>query len=263
MPRRADRGVRRRRGRGAATALAAALALAAAWPRAAGAYRPFDGTDADVADAGDLELELGPVGWVRRGPEDALVVPSLVVNWGFARGWEAVLEGRRLVEVGSARGEPRGRIEDAALSVKHVVREGALQDRPGPSVALELGALLPTLPGDDGAGAQGAVIVSLRRRDLTLHLNGVAAFTRTHEPGAFAGLVAEVHETWAVRPVAEVFVARERGAGSTASALAGAIWRVSDRLSVDGALRVARAGGERAAELRAGVTWAFRVGRSP
>jgi hypothetical protein len=27
------------------------------------AYRPFDGTDADVAELGDFELELGPVHW--------------------------------------------------------------------------------------------------------------------------------------------------------------------------------------------------------
>ena len=36
------------------------LALAVAWPIAALAYRPFDSTDAAVADRGELEMELGP-----------------------------------------------------------------------------------------------------------------------------------------------------------------------------------------------------------
>jgi hypothetical protein len=37
-----------------------AVALAAAWPRGARGYRPFDGTDAAVAERGAVELELGP-----------------------------------------------------------------------------------------------------------------------------------------------------------------------------------------------------------
>ncbi len=28
------------------------------------AYRPFDGTDADVAAKGELELEIGPLGYL-------------------------------------------------------------------------------------------------------------------------------------------------------------------------------------------------------
>ncbi len=31
------------------------------------AYRPFDGTDADVARVGEFELELGPVNWYSPG----------------------------------------------------------------------------------------------------------------------------------------------------------------------------------------------------
>lgn len=36
---------------------------------AAYAYRPFDGTDASVPDAGEFELELGPVQHLREGSE--------------------------------------------------------------------------------------------------------------------------------------------------------------------------------------------------
>jgi len=36
-------------------------------PLSARAYRPFDGTDAAVADKGEVEIELGPVGFVKQG----------------------------------------------------------------------------------------------------------------------------------------------------------------------------------------------------
>jgi hypothetical protein len=64
----------------------AALVVLAALP--ARAYRPFDGTDASVAKHGDLEIELGPVGYLRQGNERFLVAPAVIVNLG-------VLERRR------------------------------------------------------------------------------------------------------------------------------------------------------------------------
>ena len=73
----------------------AALAVAAVslWGGEAVAYRPFDGTDAAVADTGDVEIELGPVEYLREGAEHMLFAPDLRVNYGFASGWEASLEG--------------------------------------------------------------------------------------------------------------------------------------------------------------------------
>ncbi len=44
------------------TALAMVLLLPTWAPRAE-AYRPFDSTDASMAEAGTLELELGPLGY--------------------------------------------------------------------------------------------------------------------------------------------------------------------------------------------------------
>ncbi len=238
----------------------AVLALVATWPLAARAYRPFDSTDAAVADRGELELELGPVGYVVQGPDRALVAPSLVANWGFAERWEAVLEGRHFVRLGGEVEEPRLRVEDTALSVKTVLREGSLQERTGPSVATELSALLPTIHGEGGVGAECTLIASQRWPDLTLHLNGAVAWTRAHAPGLFGGLIAEGHDAWAIRPVAEAFVDWERGLPVALSGLLGAIWRLSDALSLDAAVRLAREGGARTAEIRAGLTWAFGVG---
>ncbi len=238
----------------------ALLALVAAWPAAARAYRPFDSTDAAVADKGELELEVGPIGYVVQGPDKALVAPSLVLNWGFAERWEAVLEGRHFVELGSEIEEPRLRVEDTALSVKHVLREGSLQERHGPSVATELGALLPTWNGEPGVGAQGTLIVSQRWPDVTVHLDAAAAWTRAHDPAGFAGVIVEGHDAWAVRPVAEGFVEAERGSRPSVSGLAGAIWRAGDRLDLDTAVRVAREAGRATTELRLGLTWGLTVG---
>jgi hypothetical protein len=236
------------------------LAAAAAWPLPARAYRPFDSTDAAVAARGEVEIELGPLGYVAQGGERSLVAPSTIVNWGFAEGWEAVLEGRHLVELGNAIQEPRFRVEDTAFSLKAVLRDGALQERKGPSVATEASVLLPTLHGDPGVGAQWTVIVSQRWTDVTVHLNGAAAWTRAHEPGLVGGIILEGHDAWAVRPVAEALVETERDAPTAVSGLVGTIWRVREGLSLDAAVRRARAGGTRTTELRAGLTWAFGVG---
>ena len=156
--------------------LIAALALCTSWP--AFAYRPFDGTDAAVAERGQLEIELGPIGLLREGPERFLVVPALIANVGIADHLELVLEGRHQFLLGEAAGAARARLVDTALSLKAVVRQGELQENSGPSVATEVGVLLPTLNGDPGVGAQATVIVSRRFSRAMIHLNGGVAFTR-------------------------------------------------------------------------------------
>jgi hypothetical protein len=240
--------------------LGAAAALALTAPVAARAYRPFNSTDAAVADKGEVELELGPLGYLVQSPERSLVAPSVVLNWGFAERWEVVLEGRHFIQLGASVEEPRLRVEDTALSLKHVLRPGGLQARSGPSVATELGALLPTVNGASGVGAEWTFIASQRWPDLTIHVNGAAAWTRAHEPGAFGGVIVEGHDAWTVRPVSEVFVEGERGVRPTVSGLVGAIWRVRDALSLDAAVRFARDGGVATTELRLGLTWGFRIG---
>jgi hypothetical protein len=60
--------------------------------RPAAAYRPFDGTDAAVADVNETEIELQPFGWQRTGSQSAAVAPFVVYNYGFADRWEMVLQ---------------------------------------------------------------------------------------------------------------------------------------------------------------------------
>jgi hypothetical protein len=227
------------------------------------AYRPFDSTDADVAKAGDLELELGPAGLLRAGSTRKRVEPAIVANYGLSDEREVVLEGHREVLLDGARDEPRSSIRDDALSLKEVLREGVLQDQAGPSVATEISLLLPEVHGDNGTGASVAGIVSQRNELATAHVNAALQWARKHEPGAFLGVIIEGPHAWAVRPVAELFGEQVSGAPRGSSGLVGAIWRVRDNLSFDVGVRRARSGGERVREFRAGLTWAFAIRKEP
>jgi hypothetical protein len=225
------------------------------------AYRPFDGTDADVAKAGEFELELGPVGRLREGGRRFLVAPAAVANFGLAGDRELVIEGRREVAREDEPGEPHSALVDNGIFLKRVLRRGVLQDAGGPSVATELGVLLPGVRGDHGTGLSAAGIVSQRSELAAVHLNGALAVTREHEPQAFLGVIVEGPRAWRLRPVAEVFTEHERAAERAGSALIGAIWRVAENLSFDAGWRSARTGSEAVHELRLGLTWTFSYRR--
>jgi hypothetical protein len=239
---------------GAATGLALAVA---SWSAQALAYRPFDSTDADVARPGELEFEIGPVGYLREEGERFWVAPAIIANAGILDRWELVLEGRNRVRAESTPGEPRDELGDAALSVKTMLREGSMQDKSGLSVASEVGTLLPATEPETGVGASGAIIVSHRSEIGAAHLNGGVFVGRTHHPGAFTGLILEGPFAWHVRPVAEGFLEREFAVTTIRSGLVGFIWKARDNLSFDGAVRVGQAFDERLLEVRAGLTWAF------
>ena len=113
----------------AAAAILVAAALAY-WCGAAQAYRPFDGTDAAVAETGEMEIELGPLEYFREGAERALFAPDTRFNYGFTAGWEAVLEGR--IAHGLA-GEVAGTsLLGNSASLKGVLRDGVCRRNPGP-----------------------------------------------------------------------------------------------------------------------------------
>jgi hypothetical protein len=144
--------------KGAATL--ASAALVAVWSDAADAYRPFDGTDAAVADTGDVEIELGPVEYLRDAAERTLFAPNLRVNYGFAADWEASLEGE--VAHGLTAGIPGTSLVESEALLKRVLREGSLQRSPGPSTATQFGILLPGVNDEHGTGAILTGIASQR-----------------------------------------------------------------------------------------------------
>ena len=235
--------------------VAAALCMVF-WSTAAWAYRPFDSTDASVAAPGEFELELGPAGYLGTADQRFLTAPGAIFNLGLFPQWEAVLQGRQLVLIDGPANAHRLELVDTGVFLKGVLRRGSLQQREGPSVAAEFGPLLPTVNGDPGVGATIGAIVSQRWSAATVHVNGVISYTRAHNPDLFGGIILEGPYSWEMRPVAEVFVEREFDTLFAVSGLVGAIWRVSDGLSLDTAVRAASVEDQGLLEVRLGFTWA-------
>jgi len=226
------------------------------WPGSSLAYRPFDSTDAAVADVGELEIEMGPIEFRRSNGASTLIAPDYVFNYGFAKNWEVVLEGRGEHPLLPA-DDTRSRLVGDGLFLKGVLREGILQDKTGPSVATEFGVLLPGINDEHGVGASLLGIVSQRGEWGTVHFDAGAALTRDHRPDLFVGTIIEGPYDWKIRPVAEVDYEREFSTRQTFAVLGGAIWRVRDDLALDFAVREAWVNGHPETEIRAGLTFSI------
>jgi len=241
----------------AASALCAALGVT----RTAAAYRPFDGTDADVAATGELELELGPAHYYRNGTQAYLIAPAGVVNLGFAPRFELVAEFRDVIAQQHSGDSSRASLEDTDLLLKWVAREGVLQGKRGLSLAIEGGVLTPEFGGSRGIGAHLAGIGSVRIQSLSLHFNEQLVLTRDRRLDVFSGLIVEAPQSWRVRPVGELFLERAGHDPVSRSALLGAIWPAAPSLTVDSGVRAARENGHAAFEFRLGFTWQLEVWR--
>jgi hypothetical protein len=222
------------------------------------AYRPFDGTDADVADFGDFELELGPVHWYSQRDAHSLIAPATVLNLGIIPRVELVVDFQNFVNVDGPQGTPRDQLLDTDVLTKIVLLPGVLQEKgEGPSIAAEVGPLLPNVNGVESFGASTDVIVSQRWKGFTMHVNNWFELTRGDlHLDWFEGLILEGPFDAPVRPVSELFVEHEFVASCTTwSALVGAIWRAGEDVDLDVGLREARVDDQRATEVRLGFTW--------
>jgi hypothetical protein len=220
------------------------------------AYRPFDGTDAAVAEPLKLELEIGPVGYYRQGGAHYVVAPASILNFGIFPRAELVLQGFDFIRVDEASPPPRVRFVDTGAFLKSVWREGCLQNASGLSIASEVGPLLPTVNGEKGFGAYAGGIFTQCWDGLIVHFNGVLELQReTQSVDLFGGIILEGPQSrLVVRPVAELFVEHDFGGVQTYSALLGVIWKASEKLSLDSGLRVARINDDGVGEVRAGFT---------
>jgi hypothetical protein len=218
------------------------------------AYRPFDQTDAGVAELHEFELELGPVGYTHDAAGGAYT-PGFILNYGVIPRVELVFDAHHALLYGGADAAARRRELDTAMLAKGVVREGCLQGQSGVSIAVEAGALLPTVPAAGGVGVSVATIVSQRWSAATLHVNLEGDYTREHRFAFIGGAIGEGPIAWTVRPVVETYVAREGDLPAFVSGLGGAIWRASEHLDLDAAVRVGHQAGENVFEVRAGLTW--------
>jgi hypothetical protein len=233
--------------------LAAALLLVAP---SAHAYRPFDGTDADATELGHFELELGPVHYYRQGPQNFLIAPALVLNFGILEDTELVIDANQDVALGPlTAGVSRVRLVGDDILMKHTFREGVLQGKTGPSIAAEGGVLTPEINGVTDVGASLDVITSYRWSFGAFHWNEWFELTRDHHADLYTGVILEGPHDWRVRPVAELFYDKDFAGISTESALVGAIWTYREALVFDAGFRGARIGQANAAEVRLGLTW--------
>ena len=248
---------------------------AALWTRAAGtigiacclvsdpfpaqAYRPFDGTDAAVADFGKIEVELQPFGALEQGQVKTLIAPQSVINFGIMPDWEFVLQGQLESQVAPIGKES---LTDDGVFLKHVVRRGVLQGETGPSVATEFGLLLPNVNAATFVKPSWTWIVSDRFPWGTVHLNFTANLMSDPRTDLLLDAIVEGPANWTVRPVAEFYSDSVIGGPQIYSALVGAIWQINDDLAVDVALRHAIVGKDGESEVRAGVTFAFPIERS-
>lgn len=233
--------------------ICASLAYALFAPTAH-AYRPFDGTDAGVAEADTFELEIGASRFHQAG-QRTLGIPAFTLNFGLKGDTEIVFDGRLEHRQGNDIDGARDGLTDTALSLKHVWKAGSLQDKEGLSFATECGVLLPTILGESGTGATCAGIVSQKWETGMVHFNLGLTRARDKENLRFASVIVEGPEEWIVRPVMEL--STEHGSNGTHSnaVLAGVIWKVGEHLDIDAALRKQREQGETGREIRLGATW--------
>jgi len=248
-------GVTNRTGLIFALASVAAIALTGR----AFAYRPFDGTDADVAAEGEFELELGPAQYLSLPDGAYVLAPATVLNLGLLRGLELVVDFKQFVSLERVTPQSRVRLLDTDVFIKAIVRRGILQEDTGPSIAIEAGPLTPEAGGSRGFGAQANLITSYKWPAVTFHLNTSAAISREHNFDGFASLIAEGPHDWAVRPVGAVYVERDVSVTTGYSAPVGAIWQVNDRLAIDAAIRAAEHSDGGAFEARFGLTWTLPI----
>src|SRR6266536_173581 len=160
-------------------------------------YRPFIATDAAVADPKEIEIEL---------------------DYGIIRNLEVVGE-FAIAE------PPHGsvRLEDPALSLKAVLREGVLQEKPGVSFAVEAGPLLPSTDREKKkVGFEAVGIISGELSPVMLHLNlGGGVDRMENNPFVIWGLIAELPVAPKFRVVGEIDGENTKGRSADTSALIG------------------------------------------
>lgn len=193
-------------------------------PLAALAFRPFESTDAAVADKGVSEIELGLVDFANHRGQNTIAVPDLKYNFGFATNWEVVAEGA--LQVFDSASSRDFELLNPQLNLKGVLINGPLQDGPWPiSLAVETGVLFPETTPDSGFGFQSILVASFRTGKFTWHVNGGGGLQRESADGfALWGVIVERPVTQSLRLAVEVNGQAGRGATADNSALAGVLW---------------------------------------
>ena len=213
-------------------------------------YRPFIATDAAVAGPKEMEIELGYFTLERDRGKNTFIIPKVVLNYGLIQNLELV--GEFGIE------EPPHasvRLEDAALSLKAVLKEGVLQEKPGVSLAVEAGPLLPSTGRQEKkVGFEGVGIISGEWSPVMFHLNlGGGVDRMENNPFVIWGVIAELPVVPKFRVVGEIDGENTRGKSADTSALIGLIWNPPlSNVSIDAGIRRGIS--------RAAPAWMFTTG---
>ncbi len=219
------------------------------------AYRPFYSTDADVEGKGALEVELGLFTLEKAGEEKSLTSPFVILNLGLGRRIELVTELKGIHKLSGWK-PVSSSLEDLNLFIKGVIKEGALQEKQGVSIAFEGGFLLPTLKGQS-TGAELLGIISGRAGSITWHFNAGGFIEREeNRKGFLSGFILESPPWKGARLVGEVFWEKAEGQEAEASFLFGVIYEKGD-IAFDLAARHGL--GSDFFAITAGLTFGFRI----
>jgi hypothetical protein len=202
-----------------------------------------------VADPKEIEIELGYFTLERDRGKNTFIIPKVVFNYGLIRNLEIVSEfGIEEPPNGSVR------LGDAALSLKAVLKEGVLQEKPGVSFAVEAGPLLPSTGREKKkVGFEAVGIISGELSPAMFHLNLGGGIDRTENPFVIWGVIAELPVVPKFRVVGEIDGENTRGKSADTSALIGFIWNPPlHNVSIDAGIRRGIS--------RASSNWMFTTG---
>jgi len=127
---------------------------------------------------------------------------------------------------------------------------------------MECGVLLPEYHGNTNTGGVCSGIVSQKFDFSAVHLNGALSRTRERTNNRFLGVIVEGgSEESPVRPVMELLAERDNNGAHTQSALVGMLWKQSEDLVFDLALRHGRSDGLALNQVKFGLTWSYAMRR--
>ncbi len=220
------------------------LLVSLAWvvPAPARAYL-VDANDARTVPEGAGEVEVQPVGYYQYTSGDGdteryLLAPSVFVYLGLAEDIDLLLLGRGYALLGDD--GPDYAFTDASAALRVMLRHGTYDTEGatrGPSLALQITALLPGWNDVQGGGLSLALLLSHSWSGLTLHVNAQVDRRHAATLGAFGTIAMEAFLDSPVRPVAELYVDVEQESATTISGMLGVNVDVHDRLSVMGGVR--------------------------
>lgn len=216
------------------------------------AYRPYDSTDADVADDDEVEIEFG---WQETDfDRESANGGRVVFNLGIGRDREMVIEGG-WVHMRSSSGDSSSAIEGVGAFLKQIHRRGSLQGESGFSLASECGFRLPTRSEEIGAGGECLLVASHEISALAIHINAGLAYETDHRWSRSVGLIIEGAGARRLKPGIEVLHEQSEGSHSELWVLAGMTWAASDAYAFDFAHRWAIQPSTDSYEWRLGLTW--------